>query len=105
MERATRRLHRLYNFSLDADDNIKYERRTRKKKFKNKPKRTMKYGIQVPRNVKEAILLDEKNGNSYWQDAIKTEMDALIEMDCFQFREKGFDDPSYDFRCQARSTS
>ena len=40
-----------------SHNNIKYERRTRKKKFKTKPRR-IKYGIELPRNVKEAILLD-----------------------------------------------
>ena len=34
----------------------------------------MKFGIEVPRNVKEAMLLDEKNGNHLWEDAIKKEM-------------------------------
>ncbi len=32
---------------------------------------THKYGIRVPKIVKEALHFDKKNGNSYWADAIK----------------------------------
>ena len=34
----------------------------------------MKFGVEVPNNVKEALALDKKNGNTYWQDAISKEM-------------------------------
>lgn len=37
-------------------------------------KRTHKYGVEIPRTVKEALALDEKNGNTFWADAIKKEM-------------------------------
>ena len=33
----------------------------------------MKFGIEIPNNVIEVQELDAKNGNSYWQDAIKKE--------------------------------
>ena len=33
----------------------------------------MKFGIEIPQNVIEAQELDAKNGNTYWQDAIKKE--------------------------------
>ena len=36
--------------------------------------RTHKYGIRVPHSVKEAIEIDQANGNTLWQDAIKKEM-------------------------------
>jgi hypothetical protein len=48
----------------------------------SKGKRThgpiFKFGIQVPRNGKEAYELDAKNGNTKWQDAMKGEIDALV---------------------------
>ena len=50
----------------------------------------MKYGIQVPRNAKEAFLLDTKNGDTFWQDAIKLEIDSLLEMHCFDFKARKF---------------
>ena len=33
-----------------------------------------KFGIQIPKNIKESISLDEKNGNTMWQDAYAKEM-------------------------------
>jgi len=35
---------------------------------------THKYGIRVPRSIKEAIEIDKENGNMLWIDAIKLEM-------------------------------
>ena len=36
--------------------------------------RTHKYGIRVPKNVKEAKRIDTENGDTLWQDAITMEM-------------------------------
>jgi hypothetical protein len=37
-------------------------------------KRTHKFGIEVPKPVKEALDLDHKNGNTFWVDTIAKEM-------------------------------
>lgn len=37
-------------------------------------KKSHKYGIRIPRTVKEAYELDKLNGNDYWSKAIKKEM-------------------------------
>jgi hypothetical protein len=37
-------------------------------------KRTHKFGIEMPKAVKEALELDKKNGNTFWADAIDKEM-------------------------------
>ena len=37
-------------------------------------KTTHKYGIEIPTSVEHAYRLDEKNGNTFWRDAIKKEM-------------------------------
>ncbi len=37
-------------------------------------KRTHKFGIEVPKTVKESLDLDRKNGNTLWADAITKEM-------------------------------
>ncbi len=37
-------------------------------------KRTHKFGIEVPKTVKEALALDRKNGNTLWADGIAKEM-------------------------------
>ena len=50
----------------------------------------MKYGVQVPRNVRHAYELDESNGNTYWRDAIEKEISSLLALNCFDFRSPGF---------------
>ena len=37
-------------------------------------KKTHKYGIEVPRTLKEAIEIDQTNGNRLWRDAYEKEM-------------------------------
>ena len=44
---------------------------------KRKPrylKWTHKFGIELPKTIKEALELDKKNGNTFWADAIAKEM-------------------------------
>ena len=36
--------------------------------------RTHKYGIRIPKSVKQALQIDRENKNTYWQDAINLEM-------------------------------
>jgi len=36
------------------------------------------YGVNVPKNVEEAYALDKANGNTYWADSMKKELDALM---------------------------
>jgi hypothetical protein len=39
--------------------------------------RTHKYGIRIPKTVKEAIAIDKENGDTQWMDAIRKEMGAI----------------------------
>ena len=36
--------------------------------------RTHKYGVRIPKSVKEAYAIDNENGDSMWADAIREEM-------------------------------
>ena len=36
--------------------------------------RTHKYGIRIPKTVREALAIDRENGNTLWWDAICQEM-------------------------------
>jgi hypothetical protein len=36
--------------------------------------RTHKYGMRIPKNIKEAMDIDRENGNTMWMDAMKLEM-------------------------------
>ena len=62
-----------------------------KKKKSNSPNKrssspmgTFKYGVYVPKNTKEALELDRRNGNTLWQDAIHKELGAIMSMKTFK---------------------
>ena len=38
--------------------------------------RTHKYGVRVPRNIKEALAIDAENRNTLWADAVGLERRA-----------------------------
>jgi len=42
------------------------------------------FGVQVPRNHKEAMELDQKNGNTKWADAEKLEIEQLQSYETFE---------------------
>lgn len=37
-------------------------------------KTTQKYGIRIPTSVKHTLALDNKNGNTFWRDALAKEL-------------------------------
>ena len=43
-----------------------------------------KFGVQIPRDSREAKKLDEQNGNTLWQDANRTELKKLGEYNTFK---------------------
>ncbi len=45
---------------------------------------TYKFGVRLPRNVKEAYTLDAQNGNTYWKDAMELEISQLMEYKTFK---------------------
>jgi hypothetical protein len=51
-----------------------------------KIKDRMKYNIQVPKNTRETLLLDNKINNTKWADAIAKEMSALDRLNVFQYK-------------------
>ena len=62
---------------------------TRLKNYRRRP--VYKYGYQVPRDHEEAVFIDEKNGNTKWQDSEKLELKQL--MDYETFRDIGYKTP------------
>ena len=42
-----------------------------------------KFGVRIPRDVKEAYELDRQNGNTFWVDAIQCELNQLFKYDTF----------------------
>ena len=55
--------------------------------YKSKVKRlfkTYKFGVEIPKFIKQALLLDQQNGNQLWLDAINKEVNELLEHDTFK---------------------
>jgi len=59
--------------------------------FKAKQKNAIKYkfGIRIPRNFREAVELDNENGNTLWQDTLQKEMDQIKAYKTFTDLGKG----------------
>jgi hypothetical protein len=53
-----------------------------------------KFGIQVPKGIKNAIDLDKKNGNKLWQEAIKIELKQPTDYQTFIVLDSGEDIPT-----------
>jgi len=51
-------------------------------------------GVEIPRIVKEAYTLDDKNKNQLWKEAIQREIDRIQEYRPFEFLPPGSDVPS-----------
>ena len=51
------------------------------------------FGILIPKDYKQALQLEEQNGNSRWYDATKLEMDQINEYQVFQDHGKAKIDP------------
>ena len=50
-------------------------------------KANMKFGIVIPNTVDDAYRLDAENGNTYWADSIKKEMDSVNDYETFRIVE------------------
>ena len=49
---------------------------------------TYMFGVEVPRDYKDALRLDNENGNTLWQDATKLELKQIDEYETFEDRGK-----------------
>ena len=69
LNRAICRIIHNYDFSFDEHHEVKCVRRSVKNNKKRKKlirECSYKYGVKVPRNVKEALAFDKANGNNFW---------------------------------------
>ena len=53
------------------------------------------FGFLIPKDYRQALQLDEQNGNSKWYDATKLEMDQINEYKVFQDHGKAQFDPKW----------
>ena len=59
---------------------------------------TYKFGVRVPRNTNEALLLDQQNQNNLWKEAIAKEMSKIVEFQVFQPAVNGKPPPGYNLK-------
>ena len=99
-QRIIRRLKNHHNISrisrIYEIKELKFNRISRNKRNEKRGIRT-KFGINVPRNVKEALAFDVINKNTLWSDAIKKEMLALENAGVWQFHPPHFK-PSKEYQ-------
>ena len=43
-----------------------------------------KFGVRLPRTYAEAVQLDNENGNSFWQDGVRIELDQIFSYHTFR---------------------
>ena len=65
------------------ENNDQTERMINTYKVAKKEGPQFKFGIQVPRNPKDALELDKKNSNTSWKDSMDTELKQLHDFDTF----------------------
>jgi len=57
-----------------------------------------KFGVRNPRSVPDALQIDKENGNNLWLEAINKELEELMKMDTFIFKDNINDIPhDYQF--------
>ena len=77
-------------FKSIAKNDKKLERMVNQAKLKNYRREPYwKFGYLVPRTHAQAVEIDQRNGNTKWQDAEATEMSQLMEYNTFIDKGKG----------------
>ena len=61
----------------------------RKNPGRNRRPVAVKYGIKIPRTVKEAYAFDAAEGHNLWAEAITAEIESLFKLECFEFHDPG----------------
>jgi hypothetical protein len=61
-------------FAWWAPHELKKQKRILQKVKSKYWARTHKYGIRIPKSIKEAAEIDKENGNTLWMDAVRLEM-------------------------------
>ena len=90
MNRTIRRMHRYFNIDLimrlsqnkELKKELNIRRVSRNHRVQRRPNK-IKFGIKVPNNIREALILDKENGNNLWSEAIQKEMTALNDAAVF----------------------
>ena len=95
-DRNIRRIKWCYNIyrivRINPEIKITTKRLSQNKRNQQSKKR-MKFEISISNSVREALILDTKNKNNLWAEAIKKEMTALDNTGVFQYKSPNYKIP------------
>ena len=60
-------------------------------------RRTFKCGLEVPKNWKGMLRIDDEVSNKHWQNDVSKKIDVLIHQKCFDFKSPDFK-PSREYQ-------
>ena len=74
--------------------------RTQKCSINKKPKHTnmLNHSIEMTKNVERSKDLENENGGTFWKYEKKKEVDALMDLDCFESKPEG-NNPGEGWKC------
>ena len=78
---ASTRINRLRRLVSDVQTTA-ISRRLRN----SRSSRTIKYDVEVPRGTRDAMLLDQRNNNKHWYNAIQKELGTMAQYKVFDKR-------------------
>ena len=52
------------------------------------------YGVHIPHDTKEALELDQQDGNDYWRKTIRLKIQQLMDFDTLQDKDPIKQNPS-----------
>jgi hypothetical protein len=90
---VTRRVQRMYYNTDLKDSHYPYSRRITRRKKVYPIKMETFMGIEIPRNTKEAMYLDDKNKDRKWGDAMGKEIGSIQEHGTLMFLPPGAKPP------------
>ncbi len=93
ISRTIRRVRSMYRVTRLNDNTYPYSRRIIRRKKAYPTRMDTFMGIEIPRNVREAIYLDNKNKDKKWSLAIKKEIDGIQEHGTLHFLPPGAKPP------------
>ena len=70
----------------------------------DRTKRSFKFGLEIPRNWRDILRIDEAAGNTPWKDGAENKADALIHLKCFTFKSPNFKSPKEYKYCRLHIT-
>jgi hypothetical protein len=93
VSRSIRRIRRLYNNVDWKASSYPHSRKVVRRRKSYPVQMQSLMGVEVPRNTREALLLDKKNKNDMWKVAMKKEIQGIQDHGTFLFLPPGSKPP------------